>query len=99
MSKDDHVNGIDLKDPIRITLRSIVEITYILVKALKAAGKVSEANQIIVWVAECLHGILVKKLMFYQLKPFTPEVVRNRYNAQRAKAFAKYCSRNRCQSK
>ena len=93
------MSKIDLEDPIRLTLKSIVDLTYILVKSLKAAGKVSEANQLIVWVAECLHGILIQKLKLYQFRPFTPESVRIRYNAQRAKAFAKYNSRNRCQSK
>ena len=93
------MSEIDLEDPVRITLKSIVDITYILVKSLKAAGKVSETNQVIVWVAECLHGILVKKLKLYQIRPFTPETVRLRYNAQRAKAYAKPCSRNRFQSK
>ena len=80
---------LNLEDPIKVVLKSIVGITFTLVKSLKAAGKVSEANQLILWVAECLHGILVRKLKLYQIRPFTSETVVSRYNAHRAKANAK----------
>ena len=89
----------NLEDPIKVVLKSIVDITFTLVKSLKAEGKVSEANQLILWVAECLHGILVRKLKLYQIRPFTPATVRARYNAQRAKANTKVGSKRKFQGK
>ena len=76
----------NLEDPVRETLRNIVDITLDLVNSLHSEGKKAQATELIVWVAECLHGILVQKLRFYQVRPFTPGLVRDRYNAQKAKA-------------
>ena len=75
----------EIDDPIRVILRDIVDITFDIVTSLKQEGKHTEANLLILWVAECLHGILIRKLRFHQLKPFTPDQVRNRYNAIRDK--------------
>ena len=83
------MNPDNLEDPIRVILKSIVDITFGLVRSLREEGRKAEAQQLILWVAECLHGILVRKLKFYQIRPFTPALVRARYNAKRDKAGTK----------
>ena len=76
----------DSLDPVRVVLKNIVDITFSIVTNLKEQGKQAEANLLILWVAECLHGILIRKLRFYQLEPFTPMIVKGRYNALNCKA-------------
>lgn len=78
-----------LEDPIRSVLQKIVDITFSLVSTLRKEGKIEEANQLILWVSECLHCILVRKLKFYQTRPFTPMFVRQRYAALKARASVK----------
>ena len=66
-------------DPVRETLKSILDLTGDLVKQLREAGEDQQARSIIVWVATCLHIILVKKQRLYEQNPFSPEIVRKRY--------------------
>ena len=42
-------------DPVRETLKSILDLTGDLVKQLREAGEDQQARSIIVWVATCLH--------------------------------------------
>ena len=77
---------INLDDPIKLTLNNIIELTPSMVKFLRRAGRKEEAKQLILYVATCLHNILVRKQEHYQTNPFTPEWVRARYYAKRTKA-------------
>ena len=67
-------------DPVRETLKSILDLTGDLVKQLREAGEDQQARSIIVWVATCLHIILVKKQRLYEQNPFSPEIVRKSEN-------------------
>ena len=73
-------------DPVRETLKSILDLTGDLVRTLREAGEEQQAKSIIVWVATCLHIILVKKQRLYQQNSFTPDVVRIHYYEARYKA-------------
>ena len=73
-------------DPVRETLKSIRDLTGDLVKQLREAGKDKQARSIIVWVATCLHIILVKKQRLYEQNPFSPEIVRKCYYEAKYKA-------------
>ena len=73
-------------DPVRETLESILDLTGDLVKQLREAGEDQQARSIIVWVATCLHIILVKKQRFYKQNPFSPEIVRIHYYEAKYKA-------------
>ena len=53
-------------DPVRETLKSILDLTGDLVKQLREAGEDQQAKSIIVWVVTCLHIILVKKQRLYK---------------------------------
>ena len=77
---------INLDDPIKLTLNNIIELTSSMVKFLRRAGRKEETKQLILYVAICLHNILVRKQENYQTNPFTPEWVRARYYAKRTKA-------------
>ena len=77
---------INLDDPIKLTLNNIIELTSSMVKFLRRAHRKEEAEQLILYVATCLHNILVRKQEHYQTNPFTPEWVRARYYAKRTKA-------------
>ena len=72
----------DLDDPIKFTLKNIIELTSSMVKISKESriGR-EEANQLILYVATCLYNILIRKQEHYQTNPFTPEWVRARYYA------------------
>ena len=59
-------------DPVRETLKNILDLTGDLVKQLREAGDDQQARSIIVWVATCLHIILVKKQRLYKQNPFFP---------------------------
>ena len=59
-------------DPVRETLKSILDLTGDLVKQLREAGEDQQARSIIVWVATCLHIILVKKAKALQTESFFP---------------------------
>ena len=48
-------------DPVRETLKSILDLAGDLVKQLREAGEDQQARSIIVWVATCLHIILVEE--------------------------------------
>ena len=76
---------VNLDDPIKLTLNNIIELTSI-VKFLRRTGRKEEAKQLILYVATCLHNILIRKQLHYQTNPFSPEWVRARYYAKRAKA-------------
>ena len=87
----------DLNDPIKLTLKNIIELTSPMVKSLKRQGRKEEANQLILYVATCLHNILIRKQELYQTNPFTPEWVRARYYAKRTKATHKQSVKRRSQ--
>ena len=72
-------------DPIKLTLKNIIELTSSMVKFLRREGRKKEAKQLILFVATCLHNILIQKQEHYITNPFTPEWVRARYYAKRAK--------------
>ena len=90
---------INLDDPIKFTLKNIIELTSSMVKFLRRAGRKEEAKQLILYVATCLHNILVRKQEHYQTNPFTPEWVRARYYAKRTKATHKQSVKRRSQGK
>ena len=62
----------NVTDPVRETLKNILDLTGDLVKQLREAGDDQQARSIIVWVATCLHIILVKKQRLYEKNPFSP---------------------------
>ena len=76
---------VNLEDPIKLTLNNIIELTSSMVKFLRREGRKKEAKQLILYVATCLHNILIRKQEHYQTNPFTSEWVRARYYAKRAK--------------
>ena len=80
---------VNLDDRIKLTLNNIIELTSFMVKSLRRADRKEEAKQLILYVATCLHNILIKKQEHYQTNPFSPEWVRARYYAKRAKATHK----------
>ena len=80
---------VNLEDPIKLTLNNIIELTSSMVKFLRREGRKKEAKQLILYVATCLHNILIRKQEHYQTNPFTPEWVRARYYAKKAKATHK----------
>ena len=88
---------ISLDDPVKLTLRNIIELTSSMVKFLKRAGRREETNQLILYVATCLYNILIRKQEHYQTNPFTPEWVRARYYAKRTKATHKQSVKRRNQ--
>ena len=88
---------INLDEPIKFTLKNIIELTSSMVKFLKRAGRREEANQLILYVATCLYNILIRKQEQYQTNPFTPEWVRARYYAKRTKATHKQSVKRRSQ--
>ena len=63
----------NVTDPVRETLKNILDLTGDLVKQLREAGDDQQARSIIVWVATCLHIILVKKQRLYKQNPFSPQ--------------------------
>ena len=79
----------NLNDPIKLTLKNIIELTSSMVKSLKRQDRREEANQLILYVATCLYNVLIRKQEHYQTNPFTPEWVKARYYAQRTKATNK----------
>ena len=66
-------------DPVRETLKNILHLTGNLVGQLREAGEDQQARSLIVWVATCLHIVLVKKQRLYKQNPFSPEIVRMHY--------------------
>ena len=60
----------NVTDPVRETLKNILDLTGDLVKQLREAGDDQQARSIIVWVATCLHIILVKKQRLTKRTPF-----------------------------
>ena len=88
---------INLDDPIKFTLKNIIELTSSMVKFLKRAGRKEKANHLILYVATCLYNILIRKQEHYQTNPFTPEWVRARYYAKRTKATHKQSVKRRSQ--
>ena len=62
----------NVTDPVRETLKNILDLTGDLVKQLREAGDDQQARSIIVWVATCLHIILVKKTKALQTESFFP---------------------------
>ena len=88
---------INLDDPIKFTLKNIIELTSSMVKFLRRAGRKEEANQLILYVATCLYNILIRKQEHYQTNPFTPEWVRAGYYAKRTKATHKQSVKKRSQ--
>ena len=88
---------INLDDPIKFTLKNIIELTSSMVKFLRRAGRKKEANQLILYVATCLYNILIRRQEHYQINPFTREWVRARYYAKRTKATHKQSVKRRSQ--
>ena len=76
----------NVTDPVRETLKNILDLTGDLVKQLREAGEDQQARSIIVWVATCLHIILVKKQRLYKQNPFSPTIVRKHYYEAKYKA-------------
>ena len=66
---------VNLEDPIKLTLKNIIELTSSMVKFLRREGRKKEAKQLILCVATCLHNILIRKQEHYITNPFTPEWV------------------------
>ena len=62
----------NVTDPVRETLKNILDLTGDLVKQLREAGDDQQARSIIVWVATCLHIILVKKAKTLRTESFFP---------------------------
>ena len=52
---------VNLEDPIKLTLKNIIELTSSMVKFLRREGRKKEAKQLILYVATCLHNILIRK--------------------------------------
>ena len=77
---------VNLEDPIKLTLNNIIELTSSMEKFLRREGRKKEAKQLILYVATCLHNILIRKQEHYITNPFTPEWVRARYYVKRTKA-------------
>ena len=98
ISRDDQMREVDLEDPIKLTLKNIIELTSSMVKSLKKEGRKEKANQLILYVATCLHNVLIKKQDHYRTNPFTPEWVKARYYAQRAKTASKQRNQNKRRS-
>ena len=73
-------------DPVRETLKNILDLTGDLVRQLRKAGEDQQARSIIVWAATCLHIVLVKKQRLYKQNPFSPEAVRIHYYEAKYKA-------------
>ena len=73
-------------DPVRETLKNILDLTGDLVRQLREAGEEQQVRSIIVWVATCLHIVLVKKQRLYKQNPFSPEKVRKHYYEAKHKA-------------
>ena len=73
-------------DPVRETLKSILDLTGDLVKQLREAGEDQQAKSLILWVATCLYIILVKKQRLYKQNPFSPEIVKIHYYEAKYKA-------------
>ena len=88
---------INLNDPIKFTLKNIIELTSSMVKFLRRAGRKEEAKQFILYVITCLYNILIRKQEHYQTNPFPLEWVRARYYAKRAKATHKQSVKRRSQ--
>ena len=78
---------VNLEDPIKLTLKNIIELTSSMLKFLRREGRKKEAKQLILYVATCLHNILIRKQEHNITNPFTPEWVRARYYAKRTKAY------------
>ena len=88
---------INLNDPIKFTLKNIIELTSSMVKFLRRVGRKEEAKKLILYVATCLYNILIRKQEHYQTNPLIPEWVRARYYAKRAKATQKQSVKRRSQ--
>ena len=73
-------------DPVRETLKNILDLTGDLVEQLREAGENQQAKSLILWVATCLHIILVKKQRLYKQNPFSPETVKIHYYEAKYKA-------------
>ena len=76
----------DVIDPVRKTLKNILDLTGTLVRQLREVGEGKQAKSLIVWVATCLHIILIKKQRLYEQNPFSPETVRIHYYEAKYKA-------------
>ena len=70
----------------RETLKNILELTGLITRQLRAAGEDGKAKSLILWVATCLHVILVKKEKLYRENPFTPSKVKAGYHETRYQA-------------
>ena len=84
-------------DPVKLSLKNIIELTSSMVKSLRRVGRKAEAKQLILYVATCLYNILIRKQEHYQTNPFTPEWVKARYYAKRTKATHKQRVKKRSQ--
>ena len=65
---------VSLEDPIKLTLKNIIELTSSMVKFLRREGRKKEAKQLIWYVATCLHNILIRKQEHYIDKSFYTRV-------------------------
>ena len=65
---------VNLEDPIKLTLKNIIELTSSMVKFLRREGRKKEAKQLILYVATCLHNILIRKQEHYITNPFYTRV-------------------------
>ena len=62
----------NVTDPVRETLKNILDLTGDLVKQLREAGDDQQARSIIVWVATCLHIIFGEKAKALRKEPLFP---------------------------
>ena len=60
---------VNLEDPIKLTLKNIIELTSSMVKFFRREGRKKEAKQLILYVATCLHNILIRKQEHYITNP------------------------------
>ena len=79
-------NELLLDDPIRKTIKSILDITNSLVAFYKNNNQNDKALSLILFVITCLHKIIVKRQRLYDDKPFTPDQVKARYYLTKQKA-------------
>ena len=62
----------NVTDPVRETLKNILDLTGDLVKQLREARDDQQARSIIVWVATCLHIILGEEAKALRTESFFP---------------------------
>ena len=78
------------EDPIRIQIRKIVDLTYLIFRHYKNLNQKGRAYNLILWVVSALQAVVEQKQRLYIVKPFTPEKVRLAYVRAKANASNRY---------